>query len=138
MSKSAKDLTTEWFRRVWNEQNEQAVYELMCEHCVVQGLENPELARQGFLNVYKAFNGILESIHIDIMEMVQEGDQVIGHAHFTAVHKNTKNKVDMVFSFSAIWKNGKISSARNVVDFVTMLSQMNLMDKATMAMAFKP
>ena len=71
------------------------------------------------------------------MGKVEEEGFVIGHAHFTAIHKAAQNNIDIIFSLSIKWKDGQAVEARDVVDYTTMLTQMGLLDQDIMAKAFQ-
>ncbi|WOO42795.1 ester cyclase [Rubellicoccus peritrichatus] len=135
-AKTGKELTLEWFERVWHNAEVTAISELMCQHCNVKGLDMDSSGPAGFIPLHSAFCSAFESIRIEVLEMIEEEGVVMGHARFIAVHKATERKVDFVFSFSARWKDGRMSEARNVVDYVAMLSQLGLFDQHSMAKVF--
>ncbi len=137
-TKTAKELTLEWHERVWNNLEEAAIHELMCTRCDIAGLDLSSPGPEGFLKLYHQFLSVFEAIHIDVFEMAEEDGHVVGHARFTATHKATNRKVDFPFSLSVKWKDGKATEARNVVDYTTLLSQLDMLDMNTLAQALSP
>ncbi|MEM9418162.1 MAG: ester cyclase [Planctomycetota bacterium] len=135
MSKSPNALVEEWFERVWNQCDENAVYEMMDPTCNVAGLDTKSAGPEGFLGFHRSFQNAFDSIHIEVTEAIEQDDLCIGHARFTATHKGTGKPVDMVFSASTRWRDGKIYEARNIVDFTTMLIQIGLLDPQIMVQA---
>ena len=138
MKKSAKELTIEWHDRVWNNREENAIYELMDDNCEVAGLKLSCPGPKGFVEFHRQYFQVWDPINIDIFEMIESEDQAIGHANIRGIHKPTGKKIDAVFSISVKWKDGKIIEARNVVDYVTLLTQMGALQPEVMMEAFTP
>jgi len=135
--KSGKELTLEWFKRVWNNGEQAAIHELMSPNCEVKGLDLPATGPEGFLPFYHNFQALFDDIHMDIFEMIEDDGHIVGHGRFQAMHKKSGNKVDIIFSSSIKWVDGKATEARNVVDFVGMLSQMGELDSELVAKALQ-
>ncbi len=136
MKKSAKDLIYEWHDRVWNHLEEAAIFELMDGTCVVHGLDLPEPGPKPFVAFYRNYLKTFSDIHHEIFELVQDGDHVVGHARMTATHIPTGKQVNVPFSISVVWKNGKAVEARNVVDFFSLLTQLGVLQPEIMTKAF--
>ncbi|MGB0993844.1 MAG: ester cyclase [Akkermansiaceae bacterium] len=135
--KTGKELTLEWFQRVWNNCEHDAIFDLMSEECEIHGLNLQKRGASGFAQFHTAYCKAFENIHIEVFEMAEENGLVIGHARFTAKHKKSNNDVDMVFSLSVRWQDGKAIEARDVVDFTTMLSQIGAFDMRVLADAIE-
>ena len=135
--KTAKELVTEWFDRVWNQRDRAAIEELMCEDCTIHGLNLSEKGPSAFESFHSAYCSAFEQIHIDIMEMAEEGNLVIGHARFAAIHRETQKDLSFLFSFSAYYRDGQLAEARNVVDFLSMLDQLEMLDGSLMEQALR-
>lgn len=124
-----------WFEQVWNQGNEDTIHEMMDEECEIKGLGLSEKGAEAFLGFYRTFQGAFDGIHIDLIDLMEEGENVMGNARFTAVHRQSGKKVDFVFSALGRWRDGKIVEARNVVDFTTMLTQVGALDESVMRTA---
>lgn len=136
-TKTPTQLVEEWFERVWNRGEEGAIHELMAPDCEAKGLDLPEKGPGGFLAFHRTFRNAFDSIRVEVIEALEQGERTIGHARFTAVHKPTGNPIDVVFSYSSLWRGGQLCETRNVVDYTALLSQMNAFDKQALADAFE-
>ena len=136
-AKTGKELTLDWFERVWNQQDIAAIPELMAEDCIIHGLSLGENGSKAFAQFHAAYCQAFENIHIEVFEVVEEDMKTIGNCRFTALHKGSGKDVEMVFSFSVKWENQKAVEARNVVDFTTMLAQLELFDPSQMSKALE-
>lgn len=121
--KSPADLTREWFDRVWNQQDERAIYDLLSEDAEIKGLNLAQKGPAGFAQFFQVYCANFKDIRVEITEILEKDDRVMGHALFHATYVKNQKPVDMEFSFSAQWKDGKIIEAKNVVDHHTMLLQ---------------
>ena len=63
--------------------------------------------------------------------------KTFGNCSFTAVHKSSGKNVEMIFTVYVIWKNQQAVEVRNVVDFTTMLTQLELLDPTQMEKALE-
>ncbi|NRA37256.1 MAG: ester cyclase [Planctomycetes bacterium] len=137
-STSAKQLTEEWFDRVWNQGDQAAVHEMMCTSCTVKGLPMEKAGPDGFVGIHQVFQSTFDNIKVDIEEIHEIGNRAIGHAHFTGTHKGSGKAVDIIFSFSGEWHNGKVTDARNVIDFAALLTQIGTIKETAVFDALMP
>jgi len=133
---SPKDLTHQWFERVWNQLDEAAILELMHEEGEILGLGTTVVGREGFLGYHRAFRGGFDQIRIEIVDLVAEEDSVAGHARFSAIHRESGREVDIFLSFAGRFENGKLRWVRNVVDFTALLSQVGTLDPRAVNLLF--
>lgn len=125
---TGKELTASWFARVWNQQDEAAIHGLMDPDCEVAGLDLSENGPAGFIPFWQTFGRAFHDIAIEIIGIVEEDGEVAGHARFAASHPATGKEIDVIFSFAATWRDGKLVYARNVFDFSAVLMQTDLLD----------
>ncbi len=135
---SIGEATNQWFERVWNQQDEAMITELMAEDCDLHGLDLPIGGREGFLAFHRALSGAFANLNVEILELIESGDHVMGHCLFTGTHRATGKDVSTHFSFSGKWKDGLLIETRNVVDFTRMLAQIGELAPDTMARVFTP
>ena len=126
---TAVDLTLEWFERVWNKLDETAIYDLMADCCEIKGLNLQDVGPKAFVSYFEKFTSTFEDIEIIVFEILENDDLVLGHARFTAKHRDSGINVDTVFSISAKWQDGKMIEARNVINFISLLSQLGFVDQ---------
>lgn len=134
---SSKELTRQWFERVWNQLDEGAVMELMHPDGEILGLGTTVVGRDGFLGYHRAFRRGFDQIRIEIVDLVAEGASVAGHARFSALHRITGREVDVFLSFAGRFEDGKLRWVRNVVDFTALLSQVGTLDPRAVNLLFE-
>lgn len=134
---SSKELTRQWFERVWNQLDEGAVMELMYPDGEILGLGTTVLGREGFLIYHRAFRCGFDQIRIEIVDLVAEDASVAGHARFSAVHRVTGREVDIFLSFAVRFEDGKLRWMRHVVDFTALLSQVGTLDPRAVNLLFE-
>ncbi|MDF1824964.1 MAG: ester cyclase [Verrucomicrobiales bacterium] len=137
MEVSAKQLTGIWFDRVWNGMDRSAVGELMHAGCEVLGLGNTVVGPAGFLRIHESFKNAFDQIYVDVVDLVSEGDEVAGHARFAARHRFSGKEVDLIFSFSARFAEGKLIRVRNVIDYTSLLAQLDLLEPEKLKAVFE-
>lgn len=137
MEVSVRQLTESWFERVWNQHDRSAVADLMHEDCEVLGLGNTVAGPSGFLKIYESFVAAFDQIHVDIVDLVAEGEEVAGHARFAARHLRSGKEVDLIFSFSSQFKDGQLRRVRNVVDHTSLMAQLDLLEPERMQLIFE-
>lgn len=135
-SPSAKDLTRQWFERVWNKAGEGAILALMHPEGEILGLGTTVLGRESFTVYARLFQSGFDQIRIDLAEIVAEGDAVAGHARFTALHRSSRREVDVYLSFSAHFEDGLLRRMRHLVDFTGLLSQVGTLDPRAVNLLF--
>jgi len=131
-------LTQAWFDRVWNRQDDTAVHEMLPDHAEIHGL-GPEPVRgaEAFLAFRKAFIQSFKAINIELIELKEQNDEAFGHGVFTGIHRRTETPVTIEFSFSGRWRDGQIVEARNVIDYLPMLSQLQVFGHEALMEVFK-
>jgi predicted ester cyclase len=134
--KTAKELTREWFDRVWNHLDRSAIEELMDPECEILGLTATVRGPRGFLSVHESFTKAFDQIHVELVELVAEENEVAGHARFGARHRESQRQVDMMFSFSGKFENGRLKQVHHVVDYTSLLAQLNLFDPRRIGVVF--
>jgi len=132
------ELTRSWFERVWNERDANAVREMMHPEAMIVGLNMQEPGPEGFIPFHQAFINGFDSTHVEILEMMEKDSVVMGHAVFTGIHHATGTPVTMEFSFSGRWENGLLMEAKNVIDYLPMLSQLKLFSQEILGKALDP
>jgi steroid delta-isomerase-like uncharacterized protein len=125
-----------WFEEVWNDGREEAIDEMAHVDTKGRGLRNADgkevEGMAEFKAFYRNFRRALSEIHVEVQDVVCEGEMEVARCHVTAKHtgdglgKPPKGKPP---SFSGMtWvrvKDGKIAEAWNNYDFLTMYQQMD-------------
>ncbi|WP_309387328.1 ester cyclase [Cerasicoccus frondis] len=129
------ELTHAWFQRVWNDRDEAAIYELLAPDTVIEGLNLPASGPAGFVPFYQTILKNFQGHHVEVQQVLEQDGLVVGHAVFTGIHSLTQTPVAIEFSLSVRWENGKIVEAKNVIDYLPMLSQLKLFSQETLGEA---
>ncbi|MGD0796272.1 MAG: ester cyclase [Acidobacteriaceae bacterium] len=129
-------LLNRWFEEVWNEGREDAIDEMAHFEAKGRGLygeggkEVEGVAE--FKAFYRSFQSALSEIHVDVQDVLREGDREVARCHVTAKHTGDglgKPPKGNALSFTGMtWvriKDGKIAEAWNNFDFLTMYQQMD-------------
>ena len=125
-----------WFEEVWNKGRESAIDEMSFEDVPGHGLKSAEgnevRGMESFKVFYRQFRSALSDIHVEVEDVITEGDLTVARCVVTARHtgeglgKPPKgNPVHFTGMTMARIKDGKIAEAWNNFDFVTMYQQMD-------------
>jgi predicted ester cyclase len=79
MSEASILIATEWFEQVWNQQDEAAIDRLFHPTGKCYGFPDPDTALDGpeaFKVAHRTFVGAFRDIHVEILDIVAEGDHV--------------------------------------------------------------
>lgn len=130
-------ITREWFDRLWNQLDVTVMDEWMHEECEVLGLGNTVVGRAGLRQVHESFTAAFDQIHVEVVDLVSDGKKVAGHARFAARHRQSEREVDFLFSLYGEFEEGQFRRVRNVVDYVSLMSQLNVLEPERMQMIFE-
>lgn len=123
-----------WFEEVWNQGREATIDELadpaIHGHGLV-GSNGQEIAsREAFKAFYHAFRGAFPDIHVDVQDVVREGDLEVARFVVTGTHtgegigKPVKGRPVKITGMTMIReKDGKMVESWNNVDFLTLFQQ---------------
>jgi hypothetical protein len=113
-----------WYDQLWNSGNEDIIDELLHEQCRAFGLgPEPIKGREEFKRFYRAFTDSYSDIHINVDKNLVDGNYVIALCTATATHKATGKPVNFASTSIALIENGKLVTAWNYFDFLTMYLQ---------------
>jgi predicted ester cyclase len=79
MSEANKLLSKRWFEQVWNQKNEAAIDEMFSKQGKSHGFPEPDsvlIGPEGFKAVHRTFVGAFPDLHIDLEDIITEGDRV--------------------------------------------------------------
>ena len=129
-----RDLIRRWFEEVWNQGREETIDELAAPQSVIHGLgdDNKQLrGPDGFREFYNHFRGAFSEFHVDVHDVIAEGDKVVTRLTFTGKHSGDGLGIaptNRNFKSSAIvitqWRNGQITDSWNEFDAAGMMQQL--------------
>ena len=133
MPHDIRTLSRRWFDEVWNNRRKSAIPELSHPHARVFGLAEPgrSIDIQDFLPFYERFLAAFPDIHIDVDDVIVEGDQSALRLRATGTHTGdamgippSGNRINLSGIIWTRWKDGKIIEAWNEFDALGMMQQM--------------
>jgi len=126
----------QWFDEVWNQGRESAIDELSASHVATHGLMNADgteiVDREGFKAMFRNFHAAFSEIHVEVEEVVEQGDLSVARCVVTGRHTGDGlgvtpkgNSVRFTGMTMIREKDGKMVEAWNNFDFATMYQQLN-------------
>jgi steroid delta-isomerase-like uncharacterized protein len=87
MSSDYKAIVTRWYDRVWNQQRQDTIDELMAEGCLtkVEGLDAP-LTRSSFKEYQQAFLSAVPDLRVEVLSVITEGQTAIASWRAIGTH----------------------------------------------------
>ncbi len=79
MSEANKLIAREWFEQVWNQQSEAAIDRLFAPGCECYGFPDADsllVGPEAFKVIHRSFLGAFPDLHVDVEEVIAEGDRV--------------------------------------------------------------
>ena len=89
MSNANRQLIHDWFELVWNQKSEAAIDRLFHPQGKAWGFPDPEgylLGPEGFKTVHRTFCGAFPDLHMDIEDIVFDGDRAAIRWKATMTH----------------------------------------------------
>lgn len=117
-----------WFHEVWNNNNEDAIEELMTSDSFAHGIlaKDQSIGPDGFKLFYKDFKNQFRDIRIEVEEVISQDEFESARTTVNAIHAATGKNV----SFSGICmvriQNDQIAEAWNQYDFLNLYQQIGL------------
>ena len=129
---SHKDLVDRWFEEVWNQNNADAMDDLLAEDCEMIGLDaNPSRSRDEMKDFHARMNATLGDINISVDEFMECGDQIATIFCVSAVHRATGKPVAHHCACIGWIEQGVIKRTKNVNDFLAAFMQAGVLPENT-------
>ena len=117
-------LTYRWMQEVWNSGHEDAIDEMLDANAVVHGIDDiKEPGPEGFKQFYRNFRNQFPQIHVEVEDVVSEGDYETGRCVVNATNSSGQHVQFTGMTYINI-SNGKIAEAWNNFDFMSMYQQL--------------
>lgn len=113
-----------WFEEVWNKGNEKLIDELISPDCIPHGITSDERGPQAFRKFYEGFRSEYNDIHIEVKNVVSDGEFEVALCDVTATHKASDTKVNFSGQCMMREANGQITEAWNNFDFLSLYRQL--------------
>ncbi len=134
MSEANKNLAREWFERVWNQKSEAAIDRMFHPDGKCYGFPKPDAvltSPEDFKVIHRSFCGAFPDLHIEIEELVAEGDVVAVRWQITMTHRGdhlgipaSGKRASLSGASFIIVKGAQITEGWNYMDLQAMLMQL--------------
>ena len=124
-----RELTEEWYRRIWNDREPGAIEEMMADDANMGGLEIIPSGKEGFRMFRNAVLNLFDDLEAKLKTVIVEGNRSSGDAVFEGIHKKTGQPISVRVSFVATWENNQLVAGTNVVDYLSLLRQTGFADE---------
>ena len=118
----------QWFERVWNQRDRTAIFELMHDGCRTVGLPlGDRTPKDAFAAFHGAVLAAFEDFRITPFVWTEEGDTITGHGQIQGRHRASGKDVDFRFAYRAVWKDGLVTDADNLLEWHTAFAQVGIL-----------
>ena len=135
MSEANKLLVRRWFEQVWNQKSEAAIDEMFDPKGKSHGFPDPDsvlLGPEAFKAVHRTFCGAFPDLHVDIEDVITEGDRVAVRWRVAMTHSGgdqlgfpaTGKKGTLGGSSFLIVKNNQIMEGWNQMDLQALMQKL--------------
>jgi predicted SnoaL-like aldol condensation-catalyzing enzyme len=124
----------EWFEQLWNQGKEETIDRLLAPGAIAHGLgPQPIVGPEGFKPFFRQLRTAFPDFHVEIVQMVEQGDMVAVVCHVTGVHDGpgmgapSNANVDFWGMTMGRVRNGQLVEGWNSYDFMTCYQQMGIL-----------
>ncbi|MFA7483595.1 MAG: nuclear transport factor 2 family protein [Vulcanimicrobiota bacterium] len=126
-------LVHQWFRRVWEEGDLDAIEELMHPDNLSVGLVNDPVGMESFKSVYTSFGKLVTDIAVKVEDAFEDGDRVAGRWLMSVTHRATGKRIHIPCALFARTKDGKFLECSNYFDYLDFFVQTGALPDDTLA-----
>jgi steroid delta-isomerase-like uncharacterized protein len=137
MSTTPDSVVREWFEKLWNQGNEEAMDRLFARDGLAHGLRPDGGAIVGpdaYRPFFQKFRGAFPDVRIEVVRTVTEGDTVTAHCHVRGTHSGdslgiarTARPIDFWGMTIVRVRDGQIVEAWNNFDFMSLYQQIGIL-----------
>jgi steroid delta-isomerase-like uncharacterized protein len=134
MSEANKLLLRRWFEQVWNQKSEAAIDEMFSPQGKSHGFPETDsilVGAEAFKPVHRTFCGAFPDVHVDVEEIVAEGDRVAVRWRVSMTHLGdhlgfpaSGKKVTMPGSTFTIVKGNQIVEGWNYMNLQALMQKL--------------
>lgn len=139
MAKQYATLVHEWFEEVWNQRKVETIDRLLAVDAVIHGLtdENGNELRgpKAFREFHGRFVSSFPNLQVEVADTISQGDKIAGRCIVRGKHSGdglgfaaTQKQTEFTGMCIAVVKNGKIVEAWNNFDFLTLYTQLGVLN----------
>ncbi len=132
MERAPTDLVREWFRRVWEQGDLDAIRELMHPENLSLGLVSDPIGLESFKAVFRAFERLLNQIEVVVEETLEHSDFIAGRYVLYGTHRGSGKRVSIPGSLFARVKDGMFLECTNYIDYLDVFVQTGALPSDTL------
>ena len=125
MVEDNKTLVRRWFDEVWNHGSADAVDRLMAPNAVVHGLGEAITGPTGFKRFHAAYREAFPDVHIEVEDLVAEGDNRGASLGFAPTNRNVRFEGMGIIRV----QEGQLIEGWNTFDQLGMLQQLGVVPR---------
>jgi steroid delta-isomerase-like uncharacterized protein len=139
MASSSEQLARKWFEEIWNHRRFDVIDELMGDPCVIHdaGTRPGDVHRPAeFRAIAEALHRTISGIHIEIEDVLADGEQAVIRCLVTGTHtgdglgvRPTNRPVRIRGMAWARWRDGKLAEAWNSFDLLSLYEQIGAVER---------
>jgi hypothetical protein len=134
-----KALNKQWFDRVWNKHERNAIFELIDDDCQIGGLPpSDQSPKEAFATFHDTILAAFDRLTITPEIWAEDGETIVGEGRIQGTHRATNHAVDFRFGYRAVWKEGRIAEADNIIEWHTALTQTNIQTDSSLETLLLP
>lgn len=119
-----REFIERWFRRVWTEEDESAIFEMLAEDASMGGLEHTRLhGPKEVLMFHRLLRQQFTDFNFTMERSVEQEDRVAMSMTIECIEKATGEKITTFGQILCVIRDGKIAEGDNLVDFISMFEQ---------------
>ena len=135
MAQTHREVCETWFRRVWREQDELAIDEMLMPSTKARGLDDrvrpPRVGPDDFKQFHRAMLALIDDVQVDIEHLISEGSRTSALCRMVAKDRKTGKSVEMYGQVFLEIADDKIVDAHNNFDFLSLFEQLGLLQSGT-------
>lgn len=125
-----REVAETWFQRVWAEEDESAIDEMLVPETTAKGLgEEPREGPAEFKAFHRLLLSMIKDVRVDIDRFVEQDDWAHILCSLKAKRRDTGEPVEMSGQIAVRISDGKLITAHNHFDFMSLFEQLGLLPK---------
>ncbi len=133
MSEKPSDVVREWFERVWNQGDVDAIDEMFPEGCVAHGIGGGIRGPAAFREFHAGMNSICDDVRVEVLETIDCGDRT--YVRCEATMKLGERELTFAGGSLLRVEGRKLVEAHDVWDFHGALIELGVIEPDTFGAA---
>ncbi|MEM7302582.1 MAG: nuclear transport factor 2 family protein [Pseudomonadota bacterium] len=130
---SKLEVSKEWFRRVWADEDEDAIREMFVPDGLARGLgQKPLEGPEGFIGFHRLFLSQFKDVSVEVDRYMEDGDWISLMIIIRAKDRHKDVAVETTGQAYVRIVDGKLAEAYNHLDFLSLYEQVDLLPAATL------